>query len=73
MGTLVRGRSLSRLGANIETKCASALSQWEDLSEPAEIEEAVKAFLPRDEPQKSATVETLAKARELSAPSLHAP
>jgi len=43
----------------IATKCAGALSKWEDIDDPAEIEDAVQAFLPKDQPLRDETIHTL--------------
>ena len=46
---------------SISMKCAAALSQFEDLEEPADIEEAVIKAIPKDQPQRDETIETFAK------------
>jgi len=45
--------------SSIAAKCAAALSKWGDIDEPAEIEEAVQSFLPRDQPMRDETIQTL--------------
>ena len=47
--------------SGLQAKCAAALSQWEDLEEPAAIEEALIAFLPKDQPLRDEAIDTLAK------------
>ena len=59
----VVNRRISRVGTNLQEGCAQAIAQWEGLEEPAEIEDAVNDFLPKDEPLRSEAMETLAKAR----------
>jgi len=53
--------SLASGAAAIPARCAGALSTWEDLEEPADIEESVQEFIPKDEPLRSETINTLAK------------
>ena len=53
-----------RTGGNtIAAKCAGALTAWGEIDEPAEIEEAVQAFLPKDQPLRDETIQTLAEVR----------
>ena len=58
--------SLASGAAAIPARCAGALSTWEDLEEPADIEESVQEFIPKDEPLRSETINTLAKVRALA-------
>jgi len=60
--SVVSNRRMSRVGNSIEESCAAALSHFESLDpDPAEIEDAVINFLPRDEPMRSQAMDTLAK------------
>jgi len=52
-------------------KCAAALSQFEDLEEPADIEEAVIKAIPKDQPQRDETIETFAKMMKVELSSFH--
>ena len=54
-------RRQSSAAGDLESRCAEALSAWEDLDEPAAIEEAVIAFLPRDQPFRDVAIDILAK------------
>ena len=56
-------QSLNGPGAALAPKCAAALSAWEDLEDPCDIEQAVVDFIPKDEPFRSEAIETLAKVR----------
>ena len=54
-------RSIGGGGNTLEPKCAAALAEWETIEEPAAIEEAVLAFLPRDQPFRDDAIEMLGK------------
>ena len=51
----------SSIGGGVEKKSIAALSAWAEMGDPAEIEDAVIAFVPGDEPQRSAVLSALAK------------
>ena len=38
----------SSIGGGVEKKCIAALSAWAEMGDPAEIEDAVIAFVPGD-------------------------
>ena len=59
----VVNRRLSASGASVHQRCAKAIAEIESKEDPADIEEAVHAFLPQDEPMRSEAIETLAKVR----------
>ena len=48
-------------GDKLHAKCAKALSDWDQLEDPADIEDAVMAFIPKDQPFREEAIETLAK------------
>ena len=53
--------SLAGRNSDFAPKCAAALSKWEDLEDPADIEEAVITFIPNEQPMRDEVIETLAK------------
>ena len=57
----VINRRISRIGNTLQDRCAAAISQWDNLEDPADIEDAVMEFLPKAEPLRSEAVDTLAK------------
>lgn len=61
---------MSSVGSNIEASCAAALADWESLEDPADVEDAVIAFLPHDEPMRSEAMEMLAKMMKVNLGSL---
>ena len=49
-----QSKSLSKSGfaLKLEISCASAVEKWDKLTEPADVDEEVSAFVPRSEPQR---------------------
>ena len=45
----------------LQSQCAALLQKVDDLEEPAEIEDAVMEFLPKEEPMRSEAIDTLAR------------
>ena len=43
----VINRRISRIGNTLQDRCAAAISQWDNLEDPADIEDAVMEFLPK--------------------------
>ena len=56
-------RRISVAGQALQDKCAKAMAEWDECDGPAEIEDAVNAFLPQEEPMRSAAIDMLAKVR----------
>ena len=56
-------RRLSSAGSLLQTKCSQLLSNIDDLEDPADIEDAVMDFVPKDEPFRSEAIDTLGKVR----------
>ena len=56
-------RRLSASGQSLHARCAQAIANFDSQDDPADIEDAVMAFLPTDEPLRSEAIDTLAKVR----------
>lgn len=63
--------SIGGAGGSVAPRCAAALSQWEDLEDPVDIEQAVITFLPKDQPFRDETINTLAKMMSVDLQSMH--
>ena len=56
--SVIMHRAASNAG---ETKCAAAVASWLDMQAPAEIEDAISAFVPADQPLRDEVLNTLVK------------
>ena len=55
-------RSASLTGAGQpDSKCAAALAGWLDIQDPGEIEDAITAFVPSDQPLRDVYLDALVK------------
>jgi len=50
----------------LEAQCVGALDKWADLTDPADVDDAVNEFVPREQPQRDETLQMLCQLMKLT-------